>query len=127
MSKSGRNTLPFLALPIDYYKVSPHSVVISIPPYLVFPVTNADTSPGTGFNGGTKLLMQCSLGSTSTKLQTYSCFEHRVQQLSGSTPVFSSQLFISVLKRARLVWKLPFTEEKHSVPQDPAERRRVRK
>lgn len=43
MSKSGRNTLPFLALPIDYYKVSPHSAVISIPPYLVLPVTNVDT------------------------------------------------------------------------------------
>lgn len=36
MSKPGRNTLPFLALAIDCYKVSPHPVVISIPSYLVF-------------------------------------------------------------------------------------------
>jgi len=43
MSKSGRNILRFLALPIDYYKVSPHSVVISITPYLVVPVHYVDT------------------------------------------------------------------------------------
>lgn len=42
MSNSGR-LLPFLALSVAYYKVSPHSVVIPVPPYLVLFVRYVDT------------------------------------------------------------------------------------
>lgn len=62
-------------------------------------------------------------------LQTHNRSEHRVQLMSGSTSAFSSRLAVTVLKKTRLVWKLPVTKQKYFVPQDPAGRcvRRAKK
>lgn len=51
-------------------------------------------------------------------LQTHNCSKLGVQLMSDSILDFSFQLFIRVVKKVRLVWKL--TKEKSFIPQVPA-------